>query len=644
MKKRTSNLLSTRIEEIILAVVFVIILSVIWGIILAEDSPSSLGGINTNTTPSTYTTSTSTTSGISGGSGTGSTTTRTTSTTTTSSSGGDTGSTTTYTPMTTDTVSNTSGTDSTNTPTTTTVPTTTTTTTTSSTSSGSSTEPSSSTQLTTTKTIPLAPENLSLNGSPTSTYIPLKWTNKAANVYGFSISRKSSDESSWSNLAEIKRASAVSYYDNTVVAGRTYDYRIKACYPEIGCSEYAYLHKVTTPHDSIVSFQGATGTEFASGTKGTTAGIDPTTTTTVAPTPLINDSSLKIQNLGIVVEDHQDVVDDSREELEKIINQSVTKIIENNEGSSQETDTTKINALRDELLENVDESLSTEAIVTPTDIKELETEMNEAIKYIELVTSESTTISKTATNDTDLEDVAEALDLLSEAVSNQSLPLKRQEADLLYKDSNSDGISDYDSIYVYNINPVAPSPVSTYEGKDIGASEKVLLGFDPAKTELVKIEKEEPVESGALTVLTYKVKEMTLTEEKKVVIKGQALPNSFVTLYIYSTPIIVTVKTDERGEWQYILDKELENGDHTIYTATVNNSGNIIAKSSPYLFTKTAEAVTLLDTNIAEAASADKPGLLKNDNLYVVVVIVVVIIMMILTLVGITSKRNKEGI
>jgi len=611
MKKRIFNL-SSRGEEIILAIVFVIILSVIWSIILAEDSTSSLGG-STNTTLGTYTTSTPTTSG-------------------TSTSGGGTGSTTTYT----------------------TTPTTTSTTTSSTSGSGST----SSTPPTVTKNVPLAPEDLSLNGSPMSTYIPLKWKNKATNVYGFSIGRKLNNEPTWSNLAEIERASAVSYYDNTVVEGKIYDYRIKACYLEIGCSSYTYLYKIATPQGSAVSFQGTTSTESSGSTINTTAGVNPTTTTTIVPDgissattkttveppPVINDSSLKIQNLGIVVEDHQDVVDESKEELEKIINESIADIVENDGSPEQEVNIAEVDLLFEELLRSVDTSLSTRAIVTLTDVKELKTEVNEVIKNIASTTSEDIFISKTTTNDTDLKDVARILDLLSEAVNNQSEPLKTQEADLLYKDSNSDGVSDYDSIYVYNINPVAPSPVSTYQGKDIGAREKILLGFDPAKTELVKVKKEQPIESQALTVLTYEVKEITLTPEKEVVIRGQALPNSFVTVYIYSTPIIVTVRTDERGEWQYILDKELENGDHTIYTATVNNSGNIIAKSSPYLFTKTAEAVTLLDTNTAGSLGDDKPGLLKNNNLYVVMVIVIVIIMMILTLVGITSKRNKEGI
>src|SRR3989344_2780218 len=127
----------------------------------------------------------------------------------------------------------------------------------------------------------------------------------------------------------------------------------------------------------------------------------------------------------------------------------------------------------------------------------------------------------------------------------------------------------------------------------------------------------------------------------EIVFKGQALPNSFITLYIYSTPIVVTVKTDSKGEWQYVLDKELENGDHTIYTATVNNSGNIIAKSSPYLFTKTAEAATLKDFPFTESSmDTNKPGLLEDNNIYLIIIFILAIVIMTLILIGITNKKS----
>lgn len=406
----------------------------------------------------------------------------------------------------------------------------------------------------------------------------------------------------------------------------------------------------TTPTSSTTPTTITPTTTTTTTTSSTTSTITtPSTTTTPETSPTTtsilttSESSSKIQDLGTVIEERTNTVDDSKEKLVEIINESVTDIIENDENLEQETDTAEINILRDELLKNVDASLPIPSTVTPADINNLKTEINKGIEDINKTATENTPISPT--KDTSLEDVATTLNLLSEAVSAQSKSLRKQEADLLYKDSNQDGVSDYDSMYVYNLDPALPSPVSVYEGRGINASEKILLGLDPARSEIVAVNKEQPLESEALIILTYKVEEVALTEKKEIIFKGQALPNSFITLYIYSTPIIVTVKTDERGEWQYVLDKELENGDHTIYTATVNNSGNIIARSSPFLFTKTAEAATLKDVPFMESSiDTNKPGLLEGNNLYIIIAILLAIIIMALILIGMTNKKSKEEI
>jgi len=368
-------------------------------------------------------------------------------------------------------------------------------------------------------------------------------------------------------------------------------------------------------------------------------------TITTLPSPITNSFPTKAENLGLIVEKLNTEVISSKEQLTKTINQNVTDIISTNEVSNQETDIVKINTLHNELLTKIDSSLSTSATVTPARIDNLKTEINKGISDIKSATGKD--MKAEETNDTSSENIANTLDTLSETVRNTFQTLSNEGGDLLYKDSNQDGISDYESIYVYNIDPNIPTPVSTYQGRTINASEKILLGFDPTESELVKVNKEEPIWSSASVVSTYKVKNVALTADKKeVVLKGQALPNSFITLYIYSTPIIVTVKTNSDGEWEYILDKELENGEHTVYVATVNNSGNIVAKSSGFLFTKTAEAVTLSNIPIAEASvntqGTDKPSLFKDYNFYGIILVVILFLVLMIILTGMTVKTIKK--
>jgi len=325
----------------------------------------------------------------------------------------------------------------------------------------------------------------------------------------------------------------------------------------------------------------------------------------------------------------------------RIINESVSNIINEPEAPLERNAINKISDLRDGLLKKVDSSFATLTAITPEDINKLKTEVSKGISDIKTVAGEK--VASTLT-DQNLQEVNSTLGTLTETISDQTEVLKNTDADLLYKDSNKDGISDYDSVHVYNMNPRAPAVVSNYEGRSINAAEKVLLGFDPTKVEIVKVEKEEPVTAVTPVVETYKVKEVALTEEKEVVLRGQALPNSFITIYIYSTPIIVTIKTDSNGEWVYKLDKELENGDHTVYTASVNNSGNIVAKSTPFLFTKTAEAASLKDTSLTQTDTS-KPSLLANSSIYqktIILVTIILLVILLLVIIGMPSKKSKD--
>lgn len=82
-------------------------------------------------------------------------------------------------------------------------------------------------------------------------------------------------------------------------------------------------------------------------------------------------------------------------------------------------------------------------------------------------------------------------------------------------------------------------------------------------------------------------------ETKGITFSGVGPPNSLVTLYIYSNPIVVTTKTDDYGNWTYTLDQPLDNGEHEIYVTVTDTTGDIVAKGSPFsFFVAEARAVT----------------------------------------------------
>lgn len=457
--------------------------------------------------------------------------------------------------------------------------------------------------------IPSAPSDLRLDGIVIPYNISLSWTDNANNEDKFIIERKLNSESTWSSIGQVD-TNVVHYIDSKVIPNTAYDYRITACLSGIGCSSYYNLDKVstttiTTNTNPITPY---TPTEPVKPVESITpTPIIPTiqksvTETTTVPTP--TPTTTNMMKALLPIKPSTDIM-------------TTNSNIELDSSTTTEIKTPTPLETPKEIIESVTSALNIIPATIPLpkiDVNQTE-QVKEQIKQEEIVRQEA---------------------------------VQQEITKLVFQDTNKDGISDYDSKYVYNIDPVKPSPTSTYEGKSINAGEKILLGFDPGKKELEKVVVEEPATSKSdVVVPSYKVREVALTEKKEVTLKGQALPNSFITLYIYSTPIMVTVKTDSNGEWQYTLDKELENGNHTVYTATVNNTGNIVAKSTPFTFVKTAEAVTLQDLTPIESSTSttmvERPVFLQTKNIFFLGIVLLMIIGVILVLIGLFSKKVDQA-
>jgi len=223
---------------------------------------------------------------------------------------------------------------------------------------------------------------------------------------------------------------------------------------------------------------------------------------------------------------------------------------------------------------------------------------------------------------------------LQRTIEEKKQIIENKEGEMVYEDTDKDGVSDYDEKYIYDSDPNNPS--TSGDGESDGS--KISSGKNPKTGENISYQNPQEDVTSYVTS-AYKLESVTLVkQESKDLIRfeGRALPNSFVTLYIYSTPIIVTVKTNENGDWNYELDKELENGEHQLYVATVNNSGKIIARSNPISFTKTAEAASIGIVGIDVETS--KAGDFFRDNFILIsLAILIGIVVLALMLIGKTK-------
>lgn len=189
-------------------------------------------------------------------------------------------------------------------------------------------------------------------------------------------------------------------------------------------------------------------------------------------------------------------------------------------------------------------------------------------------------------------------------------------------DPDKDRLTNNDEVR-YGTDPLNPD--TDEDGKLDG--DEVASGSDPLKYSKIgeedKIIYENPKEAGEVKRDICQVAnvEMIDLEEggKGIKISGKGPANSYVTVYVYSgQPVIITVKTDSNGDWTYVMDKELKDGNHEVYVAVTNNSGAIQAKSEPLPFVKTAQAVAV--TRPAQANSVQpttKAGISAKNLLFI---------------------------
>ncbi len=211
------------------------------------------------------------------------------------------------------------------------------------------------------------------------------------------------------------------------------------------------------------------------------------------------------------------------------------------------------------------------------------------------------------------------LDELKERVDSfEELRTSRTSSDIGY-DSDNDGISVFDEKEDYDTDPLNPD--TDNDGFLDGV--EVVRGFNPtdSASEAV-VEFELPQTTVGLArndiLVVHQVRPLIENDETletpkvQTEITGKGLPNSFVTLYIFSTPTIVTIKTDADGSFTYTFDKELEDGEHEVYVAFTDNTGSIMAHSEPFRFVKEAEAFTQVGAENEGLVTA--PSIIENSR------------------------------
>ncbi len=222
----------------------------------------------------------------------------------------------------------------------------------------------------------------------------------------------------------------------------------------------------------------------------------------------------------------------------------------------------------------------------------------------------------------------------------------------VFIDNDNDGVSDYDEINIYRTNP----KVEDTDKDGISDGNEIILRTSPISREkaerFANVSQNNPLVSGILEPKLLVVKEVNASSvatsaegvlvAKSITFRGIAIPNSFVTLYIYSEPTVVTLKTNASGEWIYTLEKELPDGEHQVITAITDGGGRVLAKSEPFRFVKVAQAITVGNIELVVPVTSQDAGFFAGTSLYTLIAIMIGIIGAGVLLVGFIAKNRSE--
>lgn len=234
-------------------------------------------------------------------------------------------------------------------------------------------------------------------------------------------------------------------------------------------------------------------------------------------------------------------------------------------------------------------------------------------------------------------------------------------------DTDDDGVTDYDEVNIYRTDPIDLD--TDHDGFLDGA--EILAGTNPRGLNQISIELapslfgtssmdvsraseevnvENPLIAGtpmpallsvtSVLAIPVGLGEKGTTTVTKLKLSGKALSNSFVRLYIFSDPIVVTVKADDTGVWTYTLDKELSDGTHQVISAITDSSGHILAKSQSLPFIKEAAAVSI-DTALLPTLP-ETQGFLSDASLYALIAIILALFGLGLSVIGFMVYRRGD--
>ncbi|MFA5134571.1 MAG: Ig-like domain-containing protein [Patescibacteria group bacterium] len=164
-------------------------------------------------------------------------------------------------------------------------------------------------------------------------------------------------------------------------------------------------------------------------------------------------------------------------------------------------------------------------------------------------------------------------------------------------DADGDGVCDTIEVQL-GYDPNIPDLTPEQAEELLGTLESITPDEEGNyRKQIASIKFEQPTTHGIAAPEKLKVSTVDnftpIIGRNQLVFRGTGPPNAMVTLYIYSTPLVVETRTDEFGNFTYTLTQNMPDGEHEVYVTITDDTGKVVEKSNALkFFVRRAQAVT----------------------------------------------------
>jgi len=231
---------------------------------------------------------------------------------------------------------------------------------------------------------------------------------------------------------------------------------------------------------------------------------------------------------------------------------------------------------------------------------------------------------------------------LEDEISKQEMDTMAKQL-ILARDIDNDGASDAQEILT-GTDPTNPDT----DGDGALDGDEIVHGYDPLVVgEFARVNYADPRTVAPRQADVYRVEKISaITLADNTVgfrLEGCGLPDSYVTVFIYSVPVIGMVKADSAGAWIYDVHQPLSDGQHSAYAALVNSDGSLAARSEQFVFVKSGTAAVQKFTNPEAEIKISADDLKNNFSIYLALMVLLSLAIALLVIGFVARSREEES-